>query len=116
MRIAMVSKQDIAETIKAQFASVKERSKILAQALKVRTDIAATRRRQRNAFAELGEEIYKRMAADRAGTWGDDPELGMYRIRLDGLKAELTQREAILREILETAKKGGGKVSEATAG
>ena len=94
----MASRDEITETIKARFAHVKERGRILARALKVRADIAAVRRRLRAAFAELGEEVYERMLE---GTWEGDETLQTYKARIEGVKAELRQREEALRKILE---------------
>ena len=94
----MASKEEITETIRTQFAHVKERGRVLARALRVRADIAATRRRLRTAFAELGEEVYERMLS---GEWKDDPELETYKARIEGVKAELKQREKSLKEIIE---------------
>ncbi len=100
----MASREEITETLKAQFASVKERGKVLAQTLKARTDIAATRRRMRSAFADLGEEVYGRMAADQEGAWSDDA-LDAYKARIEGLQAELNQQELVLQEVMAGKKK-----------
>ena len=51
----MRPKQELTQAIRTQFVNVRERGRILAQALKVRADIAATRRRLRLTFADLGE-------------------------------------------------------------
>ena len=104
----MASKEEIAEAIRAQFANIKERGRVLAQALKARADIAATRRRLRGAFADLGEEVYGRMTADEKGPWSKDAELADHRTRIEGVKAELRQRERALQEIME----GGGEEEE----
>ena len=97
----MASKEEITEAIRAQFASVRERGRVLARALKARADIAATRRRLRGALADLGEEVYGRMAADEKGPWSKDAELADHRTRIEGVKAELRQRERALQEIME---------------
>lgn len=96
----MTSKEEITEAIRAQFASVKERGRVLAQALKARADIAATRRRLRGAFADLGEEVYGRMVADEQGPWSEDVELTDHQTRIEGVKAELRQRERTLQGIM----------------
>lgn len=106
----MASKEEITETIKAQFANVKDRGKMLAQALKARADIAATRRRLRTAFADLGEETYGRMTA---GSWEEDDELSTYKIRIEGVKAELKQQEKALKNIVEAKRKAPEKVEAA---
>ena len=54
----MRTKEEITQTIKEQFVNVRERGRVLAQALKARADIAATRRRMRSTFADLGEAVY----------------------------------------------------------
>jgi hypothetical protein len=105
----MASKEEITETLKAQFASIKERGKVLAQALKARTDIAATRRRMRAVFADLGEEVYGRMAADQEGAWSDDA-FDAYKARIEGLQAELNQQELVLQEVMAGKKKKEKKV------
>jgi len=107
----MPTREEITETIKAQFANVRERGRILAQALRARADIAATRRRLRATFADLGEEVYERMAAGPDQGWSDDADLAAYKARIEGLKAELGQREKALKEILEGREK---KVEEQT--
>ncbi|MEW6749788.1 MAG: hypothetical protein AB1505_02275 [Candidatus Latescibacterota bacterium] len=105
----MARKEEIAETIRERFETVKERGKILAQALKARADIAATRRRLRNAYADLGEEVYQRMASGQGGTWTSDPDVTDFRRRIDGVRAELRQRERTLEEIMaQRASRGGG--------
>ncbi|MFH1567606.1 MAG: hypothetical protein ABIL09_06345, partial [Gemmatimonadota bacterium] len=74
------------------------RGRVLAQALRVRVDMAATRRRLRATFAELGEEAYGRLLSGRLG---EDAELAGFRLRIQGLMAEIRQREAELREIMQ---------------
>ena len=53
----MRTKEELTQAIRTQFVNVRERGRMLAQALKVRTDIAATRRRLRSTFADLGETV-----------------------------------------------------------
>jgi len=101
-----MNKQEITDIIKARFASARERGKVLAQALKVRAEIAGVRRRLRATFAELGEEVYGKIAAGQAKGWGDG--FAEFKARVEGLKAELGQREAKLAEIME----GGEKKAE----
>jgi hypothetical protein len=96
----MVSRQEIAEVLKARLASVKERGRAMAQILKARADIAATRRRLRRVFAELGEEAFNRLEAGKELTPGDagvDPLL----VRIRGLQAELAQQEVVLQQIIQ---------------
>lgn len=100
----MVTKQEVAEAVKARFASAAERTRVLARAMKVRLDILAIRRRMRATFAELGEEVYEQM---KAGHLGENFGLKSFRVRLDGLKTELGDREGALKKILEGKAKAG---------
>jgi len=93
----MRSKEEITDTIKAQFANVRERGRVLAQALKARADIAATRRRLRSTFADLGEVVYARIDS---GEFAQDESLEDFKLRIEGLKAELRQREEALKTIV----------------
>ena len=95
----MTTKKEISETIRSQFASVGERARALGRALKARADIAASRHRLRSALADLGEEVYERMVAG-AGIAAEDDALQEHRIRIDGVKAEVRQRERALAEVL----------------
>ena len=97
----MYTKEEISAGIKTQFTNVKERGRVLARALKARAAIAATRRRLRAAFAELGEHIYERTEAGQAWGRGEDTDLASFQVRIRGLKTELSQREEALRAILE---------------
>lgn len=94
----MRSKEEITDILKAQFANVRERGKVLAQALKARADIAATRRRLRSTFADLGEAVYGRIDS---GEFAQDGSLDDFKLRIEGLKAELRQREDALKTIVE---------------
>ena len=102
----MRTKEEITQTIKEQFVNVRERGRVLAQALKARADIAATRRRLRSTFADLGEAIYARLDA---GESVDLEGMGDYKLRIEGLKAELRQREESLKEIMEGGKEDDGE-------
>ena len=103
----MVTKRKIVESIKTQFASAREHGRVLSQALKVRADIAATRRRLRSTFADLGEEVYAKIKAGKPKGLAEDAELAVYRTRIEGLEAEMQQREGALKEILAGRKKKG---------
>ena len=102
----MRSKEEITDAIKTQFSNVRERGKVLAQALKARADIAATRRRLRSTFADLGETVYSRIDS---GEFGQDASLADFKLRIEGLKAELRQREEALKVIV-----GGNESSLST--
>ena len=95
----MRTKEEITETIKTQFANVRERGRVLARALKVRADIAATRRRLRATFADLGVAVYEKLDAETTV----DLEQGLedFKLRIEGLKAELRQHEETLKDIME---------------
>ena len=100
----MVTKREVAEAVKARFASAAERTRVLARAMTVRLDILAIRRRMRATFAELGEEVYGQM---KAGHLNENAKLKSFRVRLDGLKAELDDREEALKKILEGNARAG---------
>ena len=95
-----MNKQEITDVIKARFASARDRGKVLARALGIRAEIAAVRRRLRATFAELGEDVYGKMAAGKAKGWGDAPGLAEFKTRIEGLHAELGQREVKLTGIM----------------
>ena len=95
----MRTKEEITKTIRTQFVNVRERGRILAQALKARADIAATRRRLRSTFADLGEAVYAKLDAGEAVDLADN--LSDFKLRIEGLKAELRQREEALKVIME---------------
>ena len=94
----MRTKEEITRTLKEQFVNVRERGRMLAQALKARADIAATRCRLRSTFADLGEAVYTRLKAGETVDLVED--LSDFKLRIEGLKAELRQREGALKEIM----------------
>ncbi len=96
----MRSKEELTAMLKAQFANARVRGKIMAQALKARADIAATRRRLRATFAELGKEVYGRIAG---GQIDSDAALADFATRIEGLHLELRQREEALEKIVATS-------------
>ena len=101
----MRTKEEITQTIKEQFVNVRERGRVLAQALKARADIAAIRRRMRSTFADLGGAVYARLDA---GESVDLEGIGDYKLRIEGLKAELRQREDSLKQIMEGGREEDG--------
>jgi len=107
-----MNRQEITDTIKARFTSVRERGKVLAQALKVRAEIAAVRRRLRMTFAELGEEVYGKMVAGQAKGWGDAPGLVEFKVRVEGIKVEIGQLEKKLAQIMEGGEKKAAEKSQ----
>ena len=94
----MSTKKQVVELVRERLADVAGRGRVLGQALKVRADMAATRRRLRATFTELGEEVYSRL---KAGEMVADDQLSGLRERIDGLKAEVKSREAELRQIMQ---------------
>ncbi len=100
----MSTKKQIAEALRDRLADVAEKGRVLGQALKVRADMAAARRRLRAGFTELGEAAYTRL--HDGGLEGD---AGMNALvdRIDGLKAELRLREAELKQIMRTGFRNG---------
>ena len=106
----MRTKEEITEKIKEQFVNVRERGRVLAQARKVRADIAATRRRLRSTFADLGEAAYARLDA---GEPVDLDGMSDYKLRIKGLKAELRRREEDLKKIMEGSTDEDGEEASA---
>ncbi len=102
----MPTKQQITETLKERFADVAERGRVLGHALKARADIAVTRRRLRSTLADLGENIYTRMASGSLPELGDDAMLTSLQERITGLKAELRFQEGELHNIVHDRKDG----------
>ena len=101
----MSTKKKIADTLKQHLADVADRGKLFGQALKVRADMAAIRRRLRTTYAELGEEVYRRL---RDGELDGDHQLPTIKERVDGLKAEIRQRESELHDIVSTGARRDG--------
>ena len=95
----MRTKEELTQAIRTQFVNVRERGRMLAQALKVRADIAATRRRLRSTFADLGETVYTKLNAGEAVDLAEN--LSEFKLRIEGLKAELRQREDVLKVIMD---------------
>ena len=106
----MMTKKQIAEALKDRLADVAVRGRVVGQALKVRADLAATRRRVRTTFAELGEEVYGRL---QAGELDGDARLNALKERIDGFKAEVRMKEEELREIMRSGFSGGGDAADA---
>ncbi len=98
-----MTKKKIAETLRERLADMADRGRVLGKALKVRADLAATRRRLRTTFAELGEEVYARL---KDGDMNADITLGSLKERIDGFKAEVRMKEDELREIMQSGLKG----------
>ena len=94
-----MTKKQITDALREGLTDVAERGRILGQALRVRADIALTRRRLRATFAALGEEVYARMdtGQDLAGE-----ALADFHKRIDGLKAELRSQEAELQAVVQS--------------
>ena len=96
----MSTKKQIAEVVRSRLAEVAGRGRVLGQALRVRADLAAGRRRLRVAYAQLGEEVYARL---RDGEMATDATMTTFRGRIDDIKAEVRSREAELKEIMTGA-------------
>ncbi len=111
----MSTKKKIADTLKQHLADVADRGKLFGQALKVRADMAAIRRCLRTTYAELGEEVYRRL---RDGELDGDHQLLTIKERVDGLKAEIRQRESELHDIVSTGARqdGGSEVGRPATG
>ena len=109
----MPTKRQITDSLKERFADVAERGRVVGQALKMRADIALTRRRLRSTLADLGESIYARMESGSAPELGDDPMFSSFQERVAGLKAELKFQEKELQQIVQDRK--GGKKGDGEA-
>jgi hypothetical protein len=113
----MPTKRQLADTLKERFAGVAERGRVVAQALKMRADIALTRRRLRSTLADLGESIFARMESGSAPELESDPMLSSFHERIAGLKAELKFQETELQQIVQDKKgvgrQGGGEAEDA---
>ena len=93
----MSTKKQIADAVRSRLADVAGRGRTLGQALKVRADLAAGRRRLRAAYAQLGEEAYVQL---RDGGKAAAATVTTFRGRIDDIKAEVRTREAELKEIM----------------
>lgn len=96
----MPTKQQIADTLKGRLSEVADRGRLFGQALKVRADMAALRRRLRVAYAEMGEEVYRRLQNNEMA---GDHKLLTSKEQIDAIRVELQQREADLHVIVHSA-------------
>ncbi|MBT3346254.1 MAG: hypothetical protein HN712_16770 [Gemmatimonadetes bacterium] len=109
----MPTKKQIADGLRERLADVAERGKVIGHALGVRADMAATRRRLRATYAELGEEMYRRL---QAGEFEGDHQLLTLKERLDGLKAEARMHEGQLRDIMQAGFANGDRAADGAGG
>ena len=93
----MGTKKQLTDSLKERWADVAGRGKVIGQALKVRADMAATRRRLRSTYAELGEQVYERL---KSGELDGDVALVSMQQRIDRFKAEVREKEEELRQIM----------------
>lgn len=93
----MGTKKQLTDSLKERLADVAERGKVIGQALRVRADMAATRRRLRTTYAELGEEVYGRL---KNGELDGDVSLVTLQQQIDRLKADVREKEKELRQIM----------------
>ena len=103
----MLTKPEMTEHIRSRFRNAKERAGVLVRAFRVRVEILATRRRLRARFAEMGEEIYEGMKTGSQDL-GGVPRVVSLKIRIDGLKSELSGLEEKLKNAPEGDMDGGG--------
>ena len=59
----MTRKRQLADALREGLAGAAERGRVLGQALKVRADIAASRRQLKTTFGELGKHVYSSIKA-----------------------------------------------------
>ena len=97
----MATKTQIADMLRGRLADVAERGRVLGQALGVRADMAATRRRLRAALADLGEEVHTRLRAGQEQGLAAEAKVRDLQDQVDGLKAELRLQETELRRIMQ---------------
>jgi hypothetical protein len=98
--------------LRGRLADVAERGRVLGQALGVRADMAATRRRLRAALADLGEEVHARLRAGQGAELAGDDKIRAMQDQVDGLKAELRLQEMELRRIMQEGLKRGERPEE----
>ena len=96
----MPTKKQITETLRERLSDVAGRGKEIGQALRLRADMAVTRRRLRSTFAELGEEIHERMIGGSNGSISADDTLNSFRTRIEGLKEELKSHAEELENVM----------------
>jgi hypothetical protein len=108
----MPTTKQIADSFRERLADVAERGKVIGQALGVRADMAATRRRLRNTYAELGEQMYQRL---QRGECEGDHQLLSLKERIDGLKAEARTHEGQLRDLMQSGFSKAGTADEAAS-
>lgn len=108
----MATKTQIADMLRGRLADVAERGRVLGQALGVRADMAATRRRLRAALADLGEEVHTRLRAGQEQGLAAEAKVRDLQDQVDGLKAELRLQEAELRRIMQEGIKRGERPEE----
>ena len=101
----MPTKKQITETLRERLSDIAERGKVIGHALRVRADMAATRRRLRSSFAELGEEIYDRLVGGSNGSVTADDTLNSFCTRIEGLKEELKSQEQELNGVMHPESK-----------
>lgn len=93
-------KKPLSELLRRRLDGVAARGRVMGQALKVRADMAATRRRLKAAYAEIGEEVHGCLAG---GEPLADERLRALAGKVDGIQAELKLLEQDLRQILRPA-------------
>ena len=103
----MLTKSEMKEHIRSRFRNAKARAGILVRALKVRVEILTTRRRLRARFAEMGEEIYEGLKTGSSQDLAGVPRVVSLKVRIDGLKSELSGLEEKLNNILKGDADGG---------
>tara|TARA_B100000686_G_scaffold191577_1_gene198225 strand:- start:281 stop:595 length:315 start_codon:yes stop_codon:yes gene_type:complete len=101
----MGTKKQLTDSLKERLVDVAERGKVIGQALKVRADMAATRRRLRATYAELGEEVYGRL---KAGELDGDVSLVTLQQQIDNFKADVREKEEELRQIMHLSFSSNG--------
>ena len=109
----MTTKRQIADALKERLVDVAERGRVLGSALKVRADLASTRRQLRLTFEKFGEHVFNSVKAGELNV-GDprtDNALKSFMQRIEGDKAAVRMKEAELREIMQAGVRGNGEAA-----
>lgn len=107
-----MTRKQLAESLREHLADAMERGRVLAQALRVRADMAVVRRRLQRHFADLGREAYQRLSAGQLAEMAADARAADLRQSIDGLRAELRLKEEELRQVLQCGCCGKGHQDE----
>ena len=113
MQEVLPTKKALARAVADRFSVLAEARRALGRAVETRAEIVARLRELRSVYAELGEKTYLAMKP-MIGAAGQETFDGeVYKVRIDGLHADITQARAELERILTPRTVGGDKKAEA---